>query len=90
MSELGEPGAKTAAVEDVVAQNQGNRLIPHEIRTEHESLRDALRACLDRVFRAEAPLAAVAEQAVERGLVAGRGDDQDFADADHDQGGNRK
>src|SRR5207247_4644221 len=51
-----------------------------EAPTDDESLRQALGTWLDLVLDAEAEVAAVAEETLERALVLRAGDDQDVAD----------
>ena len=76
-------------VEDVVAEDQGGRVVADEVGADDEGLGEAVWARLDGVVQVDAPLAAVAEQLLEaRGVLRG-GDDQDVADAGQQQRGQR-
>ncbi len=58
-------------MEDVVAEDQGDRLVADEVGADDERLRDALRAGLDGVS-SRIPSGAVTEQPLELGLVLRR------------------
>ena len=62
---LGELPAQADAVEDVVAEDQRDRLVADEVRADQERLGDALRSRLHRVLQPQPELAAVAEQPLE-------------------------
>ena len=68
------------AVEDVVAEDHRAGLPRDEVAADDERLREAVRARLRGVRDVHAPLAAVAEELHEAGLLVGRRDDQDVAD----------
>src|SRR3954447_14685800 len=75
------------AVEDVVAENERDRLIADEVRADDEGLGQALGPRLDGVGQLDPDVGAVAEQPLEPGLVLGRGDHEDLADPGiHEQG----
>src|SRR5690625_783962 len=78
---------QAAAVEDVVAQYQRNRPAVDELLGDQQRLGDPGGLRLLGVTQFHAPLAAVAEQLLERRGVAGRGDDHDLADACEHQDG---
>src|SRR2546427_134545 len=71
---------KAVTVEDVVAERECDATAADEAPTDDESLRQALGTWLDLVLDAEAEVAAVAEETLERALVLRAGDDQDVAD----------
>lgn len=73
----GEPMSE----EDVVAEDQADRIIGDEHFADEERLREATRFRLDRIGDRYAPLRAVAEEASEGVVVFGGGDDQDLPDA---------
>ena len=67
-----QPGAHAGAVEDVVAEHEGGRLVPDEVGPEHEGLGQAVGDLLDGVGQVDAEPGAVAQQAVEAlGVVRG-------------------
>ena len=68
------------AVENVVAERQGDATLADEAPADEEGLRQAFGARLDLVLDAETDLATVAEQPPERALVLRRRDDQDVTD----------
>ena len=81
--EVGEPAqlrTHAGAVEDVVAQDQRDRLVADVVRAQHERLRQPLRGGLLDVAQRDPELAAVAQQPPELPRVLGRGDDEDVAD----------
>ena len=61
LQELGE----RLAMEDVVAEDQRDAILADELAPDEESLRDAFRLGLHRVFEPQAPALAVAEQRLE-------------------------
>ncbi|MNP42693.1 hypothetical protein D3C76_1364760 [compost metagenome] len=67
------------AVENVVAQYQGGRIITDEIRADSERLRQAVRARLHGIGKVQAPLRTIAQQLLEARCVLWRGDDEDVA-----------
>src|SRR2546426_7689754 len=71
---------KAVTVEDVVAERECDATAADEAPADDESLRQALGTWLDLVLDAEAEVAAVAEETLERALVLRAGDDQDVAD----------
>jgi len=83
----GEESTKVVAVEDVVAEDQGDRVVADELASEDEGLGEPLGARLLTVAEFQAELAAVAEEAAEEGEVVGGGDDQDLPDPRQHQGG---
>ncbi len=83
---LGQGGAEAAAVEDVVAEDEGHRLVADEVRAEHEGLGDALGLLLDGVLELQAELGTVTQQPFELVPVVRGGDDQDFTYPGHHQG----
>jgi len=85
----GELGHQVVAVEEVVAQHQGGRRTLQEAGADQEGLGQACGAGLYGVVNGNAPGTAVAEQALEQGLVVGGGDDQHLADARQHQGAER-
>ena len=72
--------------EDVVAENQADGLFADEICTDDESLGKTIRAGLNFVVEADAPLGTVFEQIFEGGLVFGGGDYQNVFDSGQHQG----
>jgi hypothetical protein len=81
--------AQTGAVEDVVAEDQRDRLVTDEVRTDQERLGKALGAGLHRIAELDADLGPVTEEPAETVLVLGRGDHQDLADSGIHQQGQR-
>lgn len=81
--------AQALAVVDVVAEYQAYAVIADEIFADDEGLGEAVRAGLFCVVEVNAPLAAVAEQALEALLVFGGGDDEDIPDARQHEYGER-
>ena len=77
--------AEAGAVEDVVAEHEGDGVVADEVGADDERLRQAVGAGLHGVRDLDAPLPAVAEQALELVGVLGRGDDEHLADAGHHQ-----
>jgi hypothetical protein len=59
------------AVEDVVAEDERARPLAHEVAPDEERLREALGLRLHRVRELDAPVAAVAEQLLKRGVSCG-------------------
>src|SRR3989454_1460946 len=80
---------KAVTVEDVVAEREGDATAADEAPADDESLRQALGTWLDLVLDAEAEVAAVAEETLERALVLRAGDDQDVADPGEHEGRER-
>lgn len=75
--------------EDVVAQDHRGRAAGQEILGQDIGLRQTVGAGLDDIGEADAPLAAVVQQAAELVLVLGGGDDRDLADAGQHQHADR-
>jgi len=71
---------KAGAVEDVVAEDQTDRIRPDEISTDDERLGQAVRRCLNRVAEAHAQVFAGAQQALEQGQVLRCRNDQHLLD----------
>ena len=69
------------AVEDVVAENEGHRIVTDVVGADDERLGQAVRRGLFGVADLQAPLAAVTEQPLEAGVVLRGGDHQDVPDA---------
>ena len=63
--EAAQPGAEPAAVEDVVAEHQPDRLVAHVVGADDEGLREPVGARLHGVGDRDAELRAVAEQPLE-------------------------
>jgi hypothetical protein len=80
-----EPGA----VEDVVAEHEGDGLVADEVRADDEGLGQPLGARLDGVLEGDAQVGAVTEEVPELRLVLRSRDHQDLADAGHHQRGER-
>ena len=80
---------KAVGVEDVVAQGQGHRVVADEATADEERLRQSVGARLHRVVDGQPEASAVAQQALERGLISGRRDDEDLTDPRQHQGGER-
>ena len=76
---------QVVAEEDVVAEDQADRLAADELGADEERLGDALGLRLHRVGEPQAELRAVAEQLLDQRQVARRADDQDLADAGQHQ-----
>ena len=76
---LAEPLGQSLAVEDVVSQHQGRRLVLQEVSGDEKGLGYAFRTWLHRILEAQAPLAAVPQQPLEGGPVPGGGDHQDVS-----------
>src|SRR5438093_7433666 len=68
------------AVEDVVAERQGDPVGSDELASDNERLRESIRARLRGVLDLQADLGAVAEQPPEAIALVWRGDDEDVAD----------
>jgi len=86
--EFGEgPVEGIAPGEDVVAQDEGDRVIADERGGDEEGLGDAFGFGLRGVGEPNAELGAVAEKGLEVGEVVGGGDDEDIADACEEEGG---
>ena len=81
--------AEAGAVEDVVAEDEGDGLVADEVGADEERLGQALGLRLDGVADLDADLGPVAEQPLEAGLVLGGRDDQDLADPGIHQQGER-
>src|SRR4029453_4242226 len=62
-----EPLRELIAVEEVVAQNEGHRLVPHKLPAKDERLRQSLWLGLGGIGKAHPPLAAIAQQAAKLG-----------------------
>ena len=73
--------SEALAVEDVVAKDEADVVIPNEVGTDKEGLRQAVGGGLLSVLKVDAPGGAVAEEAAEGGEVVRGGDDEDLADA---------
>jgi hypothetical protein len=73
--------AEFVAMKNVVAKDQGARVIADEIGAKDEGLGQAIRAGLYSVLQVDAPLAAIAEQLGEARRVLRCRDDQDVPDA---------
>ena len=81
LDRLAQVAAKAVAVENIVAEDHGARVIADEICPDQKRLREPVRVRLHRVGQADAELAAVAEQALETRGIVGRRDDEYVADA---------
>ena len=86
---LAQQRAQIVAIEHVVAEDQRGRPAGKEFLADQEGFRDAAGMILHRVGKLDAPLPAVAEQALELVDFLRRGDDQEFADARQHQRGQR-
>ena len=80
---------QAVAEEDVVAQDHRRRRAGQEILGQDVGLRQPVGTRLHDPFEPQPPLAAVAQQALELGLVVGGGDDRDLADAGQHQDADR-
>ena len=60
---VAQGAAEAGAVEDVVAEHQGDGLVADEVGADDEGLRQSLGPRLDGVLDADAEVGAVAEQA---------------------------
>ena len=72
---------KRLAVENIVAQNQANIVVADKFFADDKCLCQAVRTGLHGIADGNAEIAAVAEQAFERGVVFRRGNDQNIADS---------
>ena len=72
-------------MEDVVAEDQADRIAADELPADDECLGQAVGRGLFGIGEAHAVIAAVAQEPPERGQVVGRGDDEDVADAGQHQ-----
>ena len=79
-------GAKAGAVEDVVPQHQRGASAIEEVRSQQEGLSQALRPWLDHVLERHPQVRAIAEEALERVLILGGGDDEDLTKPGGHQG----
>ena len=77
------------AVEDVVAQHEADVIAADKFFADDEGLGKPVWAGLHGVLQADAEVRTVAEQAAEGGVVFGRGDDEDVADAGKHEHGER-
>ena len=89
VAEPAQPRAEPAAVEDVVAEHQADRLVADVVGADDERLREPVGAGLHGVGDRDAELRPVAEQPLERLGLVRRGDDQDVPDARQHQRGQR-
>src|ERR1700691_5847875 len=69
---------KTCAIENIVAEDEHDRITGNKILAEDEGLGDPIRRRLRRITDSQAPLAAAAEQALEKTYFVRPGDHQDF------------
>ncbi len=76
-------------MKQVVAQHQGGGLASEEVGADQEGLGQAIGTGLDRVANLHTPGRAIAEKALEGGLIVGGADDQDLADPRQHQGAER-
>jgi hypothetical protein len=76
-------------VEDVVAQDQGDRPGPDELPPDNKRLREPLRVRLHSVPEADAPPGTVAEELLEAWQIRRRRDNEDFPYARQHQGRER-
>ena len=67
-------------IEDIIAQNKANRVIPDELGADEQRVRDAACNLLHLVGDVDAEAAAGTEQTVERAFLSGRDDDENIAD----------
>ena len=74
-----EQALEVVAVEDVVTEDQGARLVTDKVAAEDEGLGQSVRAGLNAVAQVEAPLAAITEQGFKAWRVLRCGDDEDVA-----------
>ena len=81
--------AQTVAVEDVVAEDQTDRVVTNKRLANQKCLRQPIRTRLHRVLDRQPPLAAVTENALIGGLIVRRADDQDLANTGQHQRGQR-
>jgi len=72
-------------VEDVVAQNQADRIVPDEIRADQERLRKTVRGRLLGIADANPVVGAVAQQTTETAQILWRRDQEDVADTSQKQ-----
>ena len=64
------------AVEDVIAQHEGDFIFADELATQHEGLGQSVGHLLHLVFEAASDAAAITQQPLEMRQVGGSGDDQ--------------
>ena len=76
-------------MEDVVTQNQARRPAVDKVAADQKSLGQPAGMRLHGIFKAQAPLTAIAQQLVKQVLLMRGGDEQDFIDSRHHQGGQR-
>src|SRR3546814_11554082 len=77
------------AVEDVIAKHERGWFAVHKVSADRIGLGKPARLRLNGVMQRHAPLAAVAKQALEAGLVLRGGDDQNLANPRQHQDGKR-
>ena len=87
--EAAQADAHAAAVEDVVAEDQGAGVPAHVVGADLERLRQAPRLGLHGVGELDAERRPVTQQPLEGRAVLGGGDDQDLADPRQHQRGQR-
>ena len=83
----GEHLQEALAVEDVVAEDEGDGIVADEFAADDEGLGETFGLGLDRVLEVEAEVFTVAEEALEAPDVVGCGDDEDVAQAGEHEGG---
>lgn len=67
-------------MENVVPKDHGHTVIANKIGPDDESLRQAVRAWLDRVGQVDAKLGAIPEERPKTGRIQRRGNDEDIPD----------
>ena len=82
---LAKKTREARAVEDVVAQNQADRIVPDEIRADQERLRKTVRGRLLGIADANPVVGAVAQQTTETAQILWRRDQEDVADTSQKQ-----
>ena len=82
---LAKKTREARAVEDVVAQNQADRIVPVEIRADQARLRKTVRGRLLGIADANPVVGAVAQQTTETAQILWRRDQEDVADTSQKQ-----
>ena len=81
--------AQAVTMENIVPQDQADRVIADKLLTDKEGLSQPIWTGLYRILDTDAPLTAIAQNALIGGLIVWRADHQDFADPRQHQGGER-
>ena len=82
---IAEHGAPSAAVEDVVAQNEAGAIVADKLLADDECLCQSVGRRLFGIGELHAVVRSIAQQTLESGQVLRRGDDENLADASKHQ-----